>query len=178
MAISFPTTGLTPNVTTYTYTGHTWLWNGTTWDSVGTIQGTQGIQGAQGVQGLQGAQGIQGPTAVLLDVVPLDNLQYSFDGITSRFAPRNNGIFQSITNPFRLLLSLNGVIQNISFPEVVWGTPFSYDGVTVDSDGYIAFSEVPPKGSTFFARIQAGPVTQTTTNIYPFKAMDILLGGN
>lgn len=110
------------------------------------------------------------------DIIPLDNLKYEFDGIESRFYPKNNGVIQLISNPFRLLLSLNGIIQNIGFPEVVWGTPFSYDGFTIDSDKYIAFSEVPPAGSDFFAMIQAGPATQSTTNTYPFKAMDILLG--
>ena len=54
MAISFPTTGLTPNVTTYTYSGRTWLWTGTVWQSVGTVTGAQGLQGVQGVQGIQG----------------------------------------------------------------------------------------------------------------------------
>jgi hypothetical protein len=59
MPISFPTTGLVTNVTTYTYLGHTWLWNGTTWDSTGTIQG---LQGTQGITGLQGTVGLQGNT--------------------------------------------------------------------------------------------------------------------
>lgn len=110
------------------------------------------------------------------DIIPLDNLQYEFDGVESRFYPKNNGVIQSIANPFMLLLALNGIIQRVSFPEVVWGTPFSMDGFTVDSDGYLAFSEVPPAGSTFDARIMNGPTTQSTTNTYPFKAMDILLG--
>ena len=57
MAISFPTTGLTPNVTTYTYSGHTWLWTGTVWQSVGTTTGAQGVQGVQGVIGPAGATG-------------------------------------------------------------------------------------------------------------------------
>jgi hypothetical protein len=110
------------------------------------------------------------------DIIPLDNLQYQFDGIENRYYPTNGGDIQTITNPFRLLITLNGIIQNISYPEIVWGTPFSFDGITVDSDGYIVFSEVPPAGSTFTGRIEVGPATQSTTNIYPFKAMDILLG--
>jgi hypothetical protein len=73
-------------------------------------------------------------------------------------------------------LSVNGIIQSISLPEYVWGTPFTMDGFMVDSDGYIAFSEVPPAGSTFFGTIQAGPTTQSSNNTYPFRAMDILLG--
>ena len=45
MAISFPTTGLTPNVTTYTFSSRTWIWTGTVWQSVGTVTGAQGTQG-------------------------------------------------------------------------------------------------------------------------------------
>jgi hypothetical protein len=65
MALSFPTVGLTPDVTTYTYQGHTWIWTGVVWNSVGTVQGTQGAQGTTGVQGttgLQGSTGAQGTT--------------------------------------------------------------------------------------------------------------------
>jgi len=51
MPANFPTTGLTPNVTTYTYSGRTWLWTGTAWQSQGTIQGIIGTTGAQGIQG-------------------------------------------------------------------------------------------------------------------------------
>ena len=148
MTFNFP---LSPSVgQTYTNTigTKTWIWTGSAWKNY----------------------------SLMPDLVPLDNLQYEFDGIESRFYPKNAGIVQSITNPFRLLLTLNGIIQSVSFPEVVWGTPFSYDGFTIDSDGYIAFSEPPPAGSTFFAKIEIGPTTQVTTNIYPFRAMDILLG--
>ena len=60
MPISFPTTGLVANVTTYTYSGFTWIWNGTTWDSVGTVQGVTGPQGIQGTTGTQGTTGLQG----------------------------------------------------------------------------------------------------------------------
>ena len=60
MAINFPTTGLVANVTTYTYQGYTWLWNGATWQSVGTVQGLTGPQGNTGVQGIQGTRGLQG----------------------------------------------------------------------------------------------------------------------
>lgn len=58
MPISFPTTGLTPNVTTYTFDGRTWLWTGSVWRSVGTAQGMAGPQGTQGIQGVQGIIGI------------------------------------------------------------------------------------------------------------------------
>ena len=68
MPITFPTSGLTANVTTYTYGGLTWLWTGSVWQSVGSVsvqgtQGTQGIsnQGVQGTIGLTGSAGGAGP---------------------------------------------------------------------------------------------------------------------
>ena len=58
MPIVFP---LSPSVLdTYSYGGRTWIWNGVSWDSQGTIQGTVGPAGPQGTQGFQGSQGFQG----------------------------------------------------------------------------------------------------------------------
>lgn len=111
-----------------------------------------------------------------LDIQSIDNLYYKFDGIESRFPLTWQGVLQSITNPFRLLITLNGIIQSVSLPEYVWGTPFSYDGLILDSDGYMSFSEVPPAGTTFVGRIEAGSAVSSTTYSYPFKPMDILLG--
>jgi hypothetical protein len=291
MPINFPTTGLTANVTTYTYSGLTWIWTGSVWQSVGSVavQGTQGTQGIQGIPAAQGIQGLQGSTGTSgigvatsplnltgntvslnigsglttsgvnlivdstiipylansntftgspqqitigtstnkgfiikgatsqsanlqewqdslgniiakidsagnatvasittlsgtiiagsnLEITPLDNLYYKFDGVESRFFPTWQGVTQTITNPFRLLITLNGIIQSVSLPEYVWGSPFSYDGFILDSDGYMSFSEVPPLGTTFVGRIEAGISTPSTTYSYPFKAMDILLG--
>ena len=45
MSLNFPTTGLTANQTTYTFSENTWIWNGYAWDSVsvgGTGSGTNG----------------------------------------------------------------------------------------------------------------------------------------
>ena len=111
-----------------------------------------------------------------LEVIPIDNLTYQFDGIQSRFPLNSKGLLQAVLNPFRLLITLNGIIQSISLPEYVWGTPFSHDGLILDSDGYMAFSEVPPVGTNFVGRVQAGTTVSSTTYSYPFKAMDILLG--
>lgn len=110
------------------------------------------------------------------DITPLDTLRYKFDGIESRFQPTYQGVPITISNPLRILLTVNGIIQTVDFPEYVWQSPLSLDGFMVDSDGYIAFSEVPPAGSTFDARIMAGPVLNTKTTNYPFLATDILLG--
>ena len=110
------------------------------------------------------------------DITPLDTLRYQFDGIESRFQPTYQGSVVTISNPLRILLSVNGIIQTVSFPEYVWQSDLSRDGFMVDNDGYLAFSEVPSAGSTFDARIMAGPVLNTKTTNYPFLATDILLG--
>jgi len=62
MPINFPNTGLVANVTTYTYGSKTWMWNGSAWDAVSSVQAPQGAQGIQGGQGTTGNTGAQGPT--------------------------------------------------------------------------------------------------------------------
>ena len=48
----------------YMVSGNLYVWNGTTWEDVGTIQGPQGPQGIQGEQGEPGPQGEQGPQGI------------------------------------------------------------------------------------------------------------------
>jgi hypothetical protein len=68
MPLNFPSTGLTANETTYSFSGNTWIWNGYAWDSVSTggtgsgANGATGAQGPTGATGPQGATGAQGPT--------------------------------------------------------------------------------------------------------------------
>jgi hypothetical protein len=114
--------------------------------------------------------------AALPDIIPLDDIRAQFNGIDSRFQPKFQGETLSILNPLRLLLSVNGIIQTVDFPEYVWQSFLPREGFMVDSDGYIAFSEVPPAGSTFDARLMPGPNINSVKKGYPFKAVDILLG--
>jgi len=51
--VNFPTTSLTPNVTTYTLGTRTWLWNGAGWEIV-----TQTITGYTGSIGYTGSSGV------------------------------------------------------------------------------------------------------------------------
>lgn len=111
------------------------------------------------------------------DIIPLDDLKWKFDGIESRFYPTYRGEIVNLANPYRLLLTINGIIQTVDFPEYVWQSMLPRDGFMIDSEGYIAFSEIPPAGSTFDARIMMGSATTTRNRIYPFKATDIMLGG-
>lgn len=111
------------------------------------------------------------------EIIPLDDISGQFNNYTSRFVPRYQGVVQSITNPLRLVLTINGIIQYVDFPDYVWQSPLPREGFQIDNDGYIAFSEVVPAGSSFDARIMPGPNTITKKRQYPFKAVDILLGG-
>jgi hypothetical protein len=123
------------------------------------------------------ADGSVSTSITLPDVVPLDDLSNLFDGFTSRFLPKYKGTYQAITNPLLLVLTINGIIQYVDFADYVWQSPLPREGFQVDSDGYIAFSEAVPVGSKFDARIMPGPTINTLKRNYPFKAVDILLGG-
>jgi len=112
----------------------------------------------------------------LPDIIPLDDLRYTFDDRESRFEPRHQGVKVPLYNPLRLMINLNGVVQTPSYPEYVWQSMLPLDGFMLDSDGWIAFSQVPPSGSTFDGRVMLGPNVNTVGKAYPFRAMDILLG--
>jgi hypothetical protein len=113
----------------------------------------------------------------LPDIIPLDDLRYIFDDRESRFEPRHQGIKVPLYNPLRLMITLNGVVQTPSYPEYAWQSMLPLDGFMLDNDGYIAFTQVPPAGSTFDGRVMLGPNVNTIGKAYPFRAMDILLGG-
>jgi len=120
---------------------------------------------------------ILGTGSTSLDLTLLDNLQYSFDGISTYYTPTYQGSKINITNPFLLQVILNGVQQKItSGPETVWLSDYPIDGMWVDANGNLAFSEVPPAGSSFDGSINLGPSTTSNTTIYPFAATDLLLG--
>ena len=112
----------------------------------------------------------------LPDIIPLDSLRYLFDGRTRRFPPNFQGIQQTLYNPYKLMITLNGIMQTPSYPEQTWLSLLPYDGFILDSDGYIAFSQVPPAGSTFDGRVMLGPNINTIHKGYPFNAVDVLLG--
>jgi hypothetical protein len=114
--------------------------------------------------------------AALPDIIPLDDIRGQFNGIESRFQPTFEGQALSILNALRLLVTVNGIIQSVDFPEYVWQSFLPREGFMVDNDGYIAFSEVPPAGSTFDARLMPGPNINSVKKGYPFRAVDILLG--
>ena len=111
-----------------------------------------------------------------LDIIPLDDISNEINGQNSRFLPKYQGQKITINNPLRLLVTINGIIQTVGFTDNTWQSFLPKDGFVVDNDGYIAFSEVPPLGSSFHGRLMAGSDTTSRTTTYPFRASDILLG--
>lgn len=169
MPIDFPASPTVGQV--YTFGSRTWTWTGYGWQATSTTQGPQGIQGLQGVQGASGS---------VSEIQYLDDLQPVFDGVTSRFQLTYRGVPVSVTNPFRLDISLNGLTQRVSKDTITFAVPYNdvtrYNWIRVDDDGFIVFSQPPAAGTTFFGRVLVGPTTTALTTTYPFAAADLLIG--
>ena len=112
-----------------------------------------------------------------VEVTTIDDLSNYFNGYNSRFLPTYKGLPVTLQNPFNLLLTIDGIIQSVGSPDYVWQSVMPRVGFRIDNDGYISFPEAIPVGSTFDARVLVGSATTTQTKVYPFKAMDIVLGG-
>lgn len=111
------------------------------------------------------------------DIIPLDNLTSQFNGAESRFLPKFNNATVNITNPLRLLISINGIIQILGNQDNHMLSPIAQDGFFVDADGYLNFGEPVPSGSTFDGRVMPGPTYNSVSKSkYPFRPIDILLG--
>jgi hypothetical protein len=147
MAIDFPTSPVVGQ--TYSSSTKTWYWTGSAWKL----------------------------SIIKQDIIPIDNVANQFDGKVNRFPLVYQGAELTVNNPFRLMVTVNGILQPVYTSNYIWDPLFSPDGFFVDSDGYIAFSEVIPPGSTFSGRLMNGSETTTSSTIYPFRPLDILLGG-
>jgi len=112
-----------------------------------------------------------------VEITTIDDLSNYFNGYNSRFLPTYKGLPVTLQNPFNLLLTIDGIIQSVGSPDYVWQSVMPRVGFRIDNDGYIAFPEAIPVGSSFDARVLVGSATTTQTKVYPFKAMDIVLGG-
>jgi hypothetical protein len=112
-----------------------------------------------------------------VEITTIDDLSNYFNGYNSRFLPTYQGFPVTLQNPFNLLLTIDGIIQSVGSPDYVWQSVMPRVGFRIDNDGYIAFPEAIPVGSSFDARVLVGSATTTQTKVYPFKAMDIVLGG-
>lgn len=112
-----------------------------------------------------------------MQITQLDDISPLFDGLENRFPITYQGEPFEVLNPFRLLIYINGVLQEIYTEEYVWQSPYpKRKDVFVDSDGYLQFSTIPPYGASFSGRLMTGQETTTQTTNYPYRPTDILLG--
>jgi hypothetical protein len=116
------------------------------------------------------------PINTLPDIIEFDDLSSRFDNYTSRFILSFNVETQSVLNPYRLIVVVNGIIQSVSFPDYVSHSPLQKDGFYIDYEGYIVFAEAPLAGSVCNIRLMSGPTTNAVNKVYPLKPANILLG--
>lgn len=135
---------------------------------------TQGFEG----YGLVGWAPIGGGSEV--QTYEIDDITTAVDGYENTFTPTLNYQKVTVTNPFGLLITVNGIIQSayINNTDVVNQSMFlgARDGYTVDYDGNIKFTESIPLGSDVFARVVAAAITPAQQKTYPFSPSELLLG--
>ncbi len=108
----------------------------------------------------------------------LDDISTAVDGIENTFVPKFNYDKVALTDPFKLLITINGIIQSA----YVFNTDYVHlthclaakSGYTIDQDGNIKFTESLPMGSEVVARLN-GSSTHSVYRYYPFSALDIML---
>lgn len=110
----------------------------------------------------------------------LDDLSSSTNDHENTFIPKFNYETVTITNPFRLMITVNGILQSafINNTDSVYQSHFlgSNNGYTIDYDNKIKFTESIPTGSEVVVRVLPVSNTATKKRLYPFKPTDILLG--
>ena len=115
--------------------------------------------------------------AVGSDILPIDDISDEFDGSESRFQLKYDGANFTPTNPYKLLITINGILQVLGNQSTHWLSPMQSEGYLFDNDGFVQFGEPVPVGSKFEARYMSGPNNQTAKkSLYPFRAVDIHLG--
>ena len=102
------------------------------------------------------------------DSYELDDLSTAIDGLQNTFIPTFNYDRVSITNPFSLMITVNGTPQSafINNRDYVFQSNFlgSNSGYTIDTDKNIKFTESIPLGSQIVIRTLPS-VSNTPTRI-------------
>lgn len=116
---------------------------------------------------------------IVEDLYELDDASSFFasDGLQNTVIPRFNGEVVTISNPFKLLITVNGVIQSayIHDKEYVWKSDvlIANDGYTIDYDNNIKFTESIPQNAQIVIKTVSG-ANKTSVRNYPFKPLDII----
>ena len=112
-------------------------------------------------------------------VYDLDDISYITDGISTIFPLTYNTSNVSVSSPWNLMISINGLLQSAyaNTQEVLW---LSYvtsapKGYTLDGSGRVLFADPPPAGSDVTIRLVPGTPAQNT-KIYPFRPVDVFMG--
>ena len=115
-------------------------------------------------------------TALVYD---LDDMTYAADGFTNSFAPTYNQNTVTFTNPWQLLVTIDGAVQaafDSNYDTIWFGHALTASkGYTIDTTGNIKFADCPPQGASIMARTVVGS-PNPTKKVYPFKPLDIMLG--
>jgi hypothetical protein len=120
---------------------------------------------------------VQEETNNLFQITPLDDMSYYFDGVEDTFEPRYDASKVSVTNPYRVLMTVNGLVQSPNFEDYVsLAPPIMQHGFVLTSSGDFKFLSIPQAGDKFDARIMPGALINEKERKYPFDALDLMMG--
>jgi len=165
MATNFPANPIQGQ--TYTNGYKTWSYTGVFWQAVLTSGSSAGST-----------------------TYDFDDISYYINGYNNTFQLSYNQSNVAITSTSSLIVAVNGILQR-SFSynvDTVWmsGVLFANKGYTVVtsntavtntaiSSGVLKFAEAPPINADVYIRYIGG-TPNTTTKIYPFTPVDIVMG--
>ena len=113
----------------------------------------------------------------LFQITPLDDMSYFFDGVEDTFEPRYDAEKVSVTNPYRVVMTINGLIQSPNFEDYVnLAPPVMQHGFVLTATGDFRFLSIPQAGDKFDARIMPGALINEKERKYPFDPLDLLIG--
>ena len=152
-------------------------WTSGTGNDIYRLEGDVGIGTTNPTAALTVNGGIDGTA---FESYELDDISSSTNGQDNTFIPKFNYDRVTITNPFQLLITVDGIQQSafINNTDYVYQSNFlgSNNGYTIDADNNIKFTESVPTGSNIVARVLPVSNTPTKIKLYPFKPAEILLG--
>jgi hypothetical protein len=118
-------------------------------------------------------------TNALFQIIPLDDMSYYFDGVQDTFEPTYDATKVSVTNPYRVMMTINGLVQATNFEDYVnLAPPVMQHGFVLTANGDFKFLSIPQAGDKFDARIMPGAQINEKERKYPFDALDIVMGGD
>lgn len=121
-------------------------------------------------------------TAVTISsVYDLDSISSAVDGFTNTFAPTYNQSPVTLTNPWSIQVTVDGILQPaFTYPNNIMWESYCLSantGYTIDPSGNIKFAECPQMGAQILVRTQVTGAPPATKQ-YPFLPTDILVGSD